>query len=51
MSPKRCSCGKVHDAAAWRALPLVGFVRDEVVSLELRNCDACSSTLAIEVAS
>ena len=47
-APKQCGCGLSHDAAAWRALPFVGFMLDEAETIELRNC-ACGSTLAIEV--
>lgn len=44
---KRCACGRVHDAAAWRALPYVGRWQlvDDEPALELRNCP-CGSTLA-----
>jgi hypothetical protein len=46
-SPKKCNCcGKVHDAQAWDALPLVGRQDDGVELLELRNC-TCRSTIAI----
>ncbi len=50
--PKPCACGASYDADAWRRLPLVGTQDagdDEL--LELRNCEACSSTLAIELPS
>ncbi len=48
--PKRCSCGEVYDMAAWATLRLVGIQEaDEDLSLELRDCAACTSTIAIEL--
>ncbi len=45
---KLCSCGRVHDAEGWRALPLLGLMRHGAHAFELRNC-VCGSTLGIEV--
>lgn len=44
--PKRCGCGREHDAAAWRALPFVGVQDDVDCRFELRNC-VCGSTIAV----
>lgn len=44
--PKRCACGRVHDAYAWAALPYVGIQDGDGYALELRGC-ACGSTLAV----
>jgi hypothetical protein len=46
MFPKKCSCGRTHDAADWTMLHLVGWQTIGDERLELRNC-ACGSTLAI----
>lgn len=46
---KRCACGRVHDPAAWAALPLVGIQDpEEPDAIELRNCP-CGSTIAVRV--
>lgn len=37
------------DRARWEALRLKGVQEDPEGDLELRNCDACGSTLAIEM--
>ena len=48
---KRCGCGAVHSAEAWRRLPFVGISDLGGDRLELRNCpDPCGSTLAIDLA-
>lgn len=44
-----CSCSRTFTAAEWSALPYVGTYRDEVETLEMRNCTSCMSTRAIEV--
>ncbi len=55
MTPKRCGCGRTHDAAAWARLPLVGRQHTPAdaygpaETIELRNCP-CKSTIAILVA-
>ena len=47
---KVCSCGRVHDAFAWLRLHYVGVMRDDSVgAIELRNCDGCDSTIAVEI--
>lgn len=54
--PKACHCGRSYDAAAWVALPLVGYYDDDVLdpdhpkatTLELRNC-VCRSSLSVEL--
>lgn len=46
--PKRCRCGRAHDESAWKALPLVGEMGDEVERVELRDCP-CGSTITIEI--
>lgn len=43
--PKRCACGRTHDAEAWDRLDFVGVMLDELV---LRNCQ-CSSTIAVRL--
>lgn len=43
---KVCSCGREHDAAAWKALPYVGVQDDVDCRFELRNC-VCGSTIAV----
>jgi hypothetical protein len=50
MAPiKTCGCcGKTYTAQEWAALPLLGRMRMDGESLELRNC-SCRSTLAMEV--
>lgn len=44
-----CSCGKRFDRPAWNQLPRVGVQYDGEVHLELRNCDRCGSTRAVEI--
>lgn len=46
---KPCGCGRSYDAFEWSRLPYVGVMGDEVETLELRNCVACNSTLAVVV--
>lgn len=51
---KECSCGKAYSLNAWRRLHLVGYQQHDfgdgdVQVLELRDCEACNSTLAIDV--
>jgi hypothetical protein len=49
---KQCGCGRTFNAREWAALEDVGevFTEDETGTfrLEMRNCDACRSTLGIE---
>ena len=45
---KTCSCGRHHDAAAWRGLPFVGVQAMGGERVELRNCQ-CRSTIAVEL--
>lgn len=52
--PKRCGCGEVYDVGRWERLRLLGHQGhlpgpDDVLVLELRNCEVCHSTLAVEV--
>lgn len=49
--PKRCTgCGVEHFIVLWSSLPFVGFQDDgDGGRIELRNCDRCNTTLAIEV--
>jgi hypothetical protein len=48
--PKYCGCGAAHSADEWQELRLVGRQPDGAGgTIELRDCAACSSTLAIEV--
>lgn len=44
---KVCGCGAVHDSEGWKALEVVGteFLGEP---LDMRLCNACQSTLAIE---
>lgn len=44
---KRCGCGTSYDQVAWDLLPLLGIQEDDVEPLELKNCRACGSTLAV----
>lgn len=44
--PKRCSCGRVHDAEAWARLPYRGVHDDGTERIELRHC-ACLSTIGV----
>lgn len=51
--PKRGACGRVYATRAdWQRLPFLGdqFTEDETgrYRSEMRNCDACKSTIAIE---
>ena len=48
--PKRCSCGVAYDASQWQTLRLAGVQHMDGVGpdLELRDCAACRSTLAVE---
>ncbi len=45
---KTCGCGRSYTLEQWRKLPWVGEWKDEVETLELRNC-VCKSTIAIEI--
>lgn len=48
--PLRCSCGESYGPRGWSLLPLVGYQDDGAGGrLELRNCERCSSTMAVEV--
>ena len=41
---KTCGCcGATSDAAAWSRIRLVGYIRDEGLVLELRQCPCLSS--------
>lgn len=42
-----CACGHWID---WRAARFVGVMRDDVEALELRDCQQCGSTRALQVA-
>lgn len=45
---KSCGCGRVYSPSGWAALALCGWQGGEDVhALELRNCVACGSTLAV----
>lgn len=44
---KTCSCGAAYDLTAWKTLHLVGYERDPPLTLELRNCGLCKSTLGV----
>lgn len=44
---KSCACGACYDARAWERLPFVGEMEDGSDVLELRNCRACGSTIAV----
>lgn len=50
---KRCSCGLGYTATAWGSLRLCGYqeTADEggIFWLEMRHCESCRSTIAIEV--
>lgn len=46
---KTCGCGARYTRAEWEALTIVGNYADEVEKLEMRQCTACASTLAIVV--
>ena len=52
---KRCTCcGLTHSHEQWNALPLRGYVGTYVsggtmLSVELRDCSGCKSTLGVEV--
>ena len=41
-----CGCGLAYTVESWAALDFVGYMADEVETLELRNCP-CGSTRAI----
>lgn len=43
----RC-CQRSYSAGSWKALEFKGLWRDQVETLEFRNC-ACGSTLAMPV--
>lgn len=48
--PKVCTkCRALISAEEWGGLPLVGEMKDEVETLELRNHD-CATTLAVRTA-
>lgn len=44
-----CSCAKQFGRPEWNQLPRVGVQFDGEVYLELRNCDRCGSTRAVEI--
>jgi len=47
---KSCSCGTGYTLTAWLKLPFVGAWRwPGGDALEMRNCTACHSTLAVEL--
>lgn len=51
---KTCACGATYTAASFAALHLVGFETVDVddgeppMRLEMRDCAACGSTIAID---
>jgi hypothetical protein len=45
--PKRCACNAVYTRAHWYALEPLGEQDDGVEVLDLRQCTACQSTMAI----
>lgn len=45
--PKECACSAVYDKAAWATLVYVGIVQEPDNALELRQCGACQSTIAM----
>lgn len=48
---KRCSCGREYTREAWSKLAMIGRMRTpDGLFFELRNCEACRSTLALPVA-
>jgi hypothetical protein len=52
--PKKCACGHQISEEGWEDLRYVGVQRsgfDDSPDLELRNCSACGSTIAIAVPS
>lgn len=45
---KSCGCGQVFTVVEWSEdLEHVGIYVDEVEYLDMRNCPACKSTLAV----
>lgn len=46
---KACVCGAVYDLEGWRGLRRCGIWRTGKAILELRNCAACHSTLAVQI--
>lgn len=44
---KVCRCGAAYTADEWAALRHIGDQDDDAGVLEMRNCSACDSTLAI----
>ena len=50
--PKACGCGARYSREEWEALRTLGVQRDRDGNpeIELRNCAACGSTLAVPVA-
>jgi len=50
--PKKCGCGAVISEEQWENLRYVGIQKSgygDFPDAELRNCEKCGSTLAIEV--
>lgn len=47
--PKRCGCGCSYTESEWMRLTYVGLMIDDVESIELRNCSACGSTIAMTI--
>ena len=47
--PKRCGCGRSCTESEWMLLTYVGLMIDDVESIELRNCSACGSTIAMTI--
>ena len=47
---KTCACGLKYNLSEWLKLPFRGIQRDDVESLELRDC-RCKRTLAVVVLS
>jgi hypothetical protein len=47
---KRCGCGRAYSARQWERLHYVGRIDDcGEPTIELRNCMACGSSIAIEI--
>lgn len=48
---KTCSCGRRYSRVEWEALQFVGIHYDALdpERLDLRNCESCKSTTAIEL--
>lgn len=48
--PKRCSsCNKLISKPSWSSLPSLGVMTGIDLSIDLKNCPVCGSTLAVPV--